>query len=239
MGEREDYAKGYLKGYEDALNELWAEVLSISGRSYSAQELQILARTRKSMIPEAVEIKRLNLQRMMGVALSSPGVNQAKTADLTEGDSIMIREERPEKAFSVFARLTGKGMKGLSVTRSDPARLKTRYGLGMEGVEYIWLTKIEREEIESGGMRVRVRNNLPSLAADIRDFLSEAAGGAVLIEGIEYLVTQNDFRSVLRFIQMVKEQVAYNRGFLILSVDPDAVDEKDYRLLEKEMTLTL
>ncbi len=240
MGEREDYAKGFLKGYEEALNEVWSEVLSIGGRSYSPHELLILAKTRKNMIQQSVEMKRIELQRMLGVVLTQPDDRSRLNADLSEGDSIMVREERPDRAFAIFSRLTERGMRGLSVTRTDPFKAAARYGLkGGGGTEFIWLTRIEKEEIENGGMRALVRSNLAGLASDIRDFLSKPRAGAVLLEGLEYLVTQYDFRSVLRFIQMVKEQVSYTGGFFILSADPDAVEEKDYRLIEKEMTLTL
>ncbi len=239
MGEREDYAKGFLKGYEDALNEVWNEVIAIGSRSYSPHELQILARTRKNMIQQSVEMKKAELQRMLGIVLSVPEDRSKLASGLSEGDSIMVREERPDKAFAIFARLTERGMRGMSVTRTDPFKAVARYGLNGGKIDFIWLTRIEKDVIENGGIRAKVRSNLAGLASEIKDFLSKPGGGAVVLEGMEYLVTQYDFRSVLRFIQMVREQVSYTGGFFIISADPDAADEKDYRLIEKEMTLTL
>lgn len=240
MGEREEYARGYLKGYEEALTEAWSDVLSLLGSSFSPHELRIIARTRKGMVGQAVESRRRELQKSTGALLPVREEATQKGIDLTEGDSILVREERPEKAFSVFNRLVDRGMRGMSVTRTDPFKAAARYGLDLTGCNAVWLTRIEKEEIREGEERVLVRSNLAKLSSEIREFLSQpGGGGVVLLEGLEYLVTQFDFRPVLKFIQMVREQVSYTSGFFIISADADAVDEREYRLLEKEMTLTM
>lgn len=239
MGDREEFAKGYLKGFEDALNEVWSEVLSMGSRAYSPQELQILARTRKSMIPQSLAMKRMELQKSLGVTLSQPGKQDAPEIVLTPGATILVREERPDKAFHIFTSIIAGGRRGLSVTRMDPSRIIGRYGLDAGDISFIWLTKIERDEVVQDGRRYAIMNGLSGLASEIRSFYGKGKENAVVLEGMEYLITQNDFRSVLRFIQMVNEQAEYSGGYFILSVDRQSVDEKDYRLLEKEMAFVV
>ena len=82
-------------------------------------------------------------------------------------------------------------------------------------------------------------NNLAHLASAIRDFLSKGENGAVIIEGIEYLTTQNDFKSVLKFIQLINEQVVLDKGFMIVPVVEGTMDPKDFSLVEREMSQVL
>ncbi|MBX8638097.1 MAG: DUF835 domain-containing protein [Thermoplasmata archaeon] len=239
MGEREDYARGYLKGFEDALNEVWTEVLSFGTRAYSPHELQILARTRKNMIQQTVDVKRQELQKMFGVILTKPNREVPSEFTIRAGSSIVVREERPDRAFSIFASMLSGGSAGMSVTRTDPSRVIEKYHLDAGKTTFIWLTKIEKDEIVQGDRRYLIRNNLPNLAAEIRSFYSRVKGGIVILEGLEYLVTQYEFRPVLRFIQMVNEQTEYSSGYFIVTVDPQTIEDRDYRLLEKEMSLTV
>ncbi len=239
MGEREDYARGYIKGFEDALNEVWTEVLSFGSRAYSPHELQILARTRKSTIQQSVDAKRIEIQKIFGVILSGPGREAPGEITVRAGSSIIVREERPDRAFSIFASMLTGGTQGLSVTRTDPTRVMEKYHLDTDRTTFVWLTKIEKEEIVQEGKKILIRNNLPNLAAEIRAFYGRVKGGIVILEGFEYLVTQYEFRPVLRFIQMVSEQAGYSSGYFIITVDPRTIEDRDYRLLEKEMSLTV
>ncbi|MDQ1372554.1 MAG: hypothetical protein QG582_1472, partial [Candidatus Thermoplasmatota archaeon] len=63
--------------------------------------------------------------------------------------------------------------------------------------------------------------------------------GAVIIEGLEYMTTQNDFKSVLRFVQLINEQVVLDKGYLIIPVDEGTMDPKDFSLVEREMSQVL
>ena len=239
MSEREDYARGYLRGFEDALNEVWAEVMSFGSRQYSSQELQMLARTRKGTVQQAVSAKRTELERLLGVTISSEKKGDVTTITMSPGSSVLVREERPDRGFSIFGSLLARGSSGLSVTRTEPSRVIEKYGLNADAISFIWLTRIEKEEIVQNGRRYGIGNSLPNLAAGIRSFYGKQEGCAVLLEGMEYLITQFDFRPVLKFIQMIAEQAEYSRGYLIITADHRSLDERDYRLLEKEMTLTV
>ena len=58
----------------------------------------------------------------------------------------------------------------------------------------------------------------------------------MLLEGVEYLITQNSFDATLRFMQKVNEYVTLSKGILLLPVNPSAMESKDYHLLAREMT---
>ena len=76
---------------------------------------------------------------------------------------------------------------------------------------------------------------LVDIASAISEFASEGGNAAVLLEGIEYLISQNGFASVQRFLQKVNEKVVLNGSYLLLSANPAALKEQEYRALAREM----
>jgi len=61
----------------------------------------------------------------------------------------------------------------------------------------------------------------------------------ILLDGLEYLITNNNFLTVLRFIQSLRDQVAINHSILMLAVNPSTLDPHELNLLEKEVDANL
>ena len=55
----------------------------------------------------------------------------------------------------------------------------------------------------------------------------------VLLEGLEYMVMQNDFDKVLRLTNYLYESVAMTKNMLVVSLDPSAFSPKELAFLEK------
>lgn len=241
MSQEEDFARGFIKGFEEGLKDAWEEIIKLSTKGYTSRELQIMAKTKKSMLFQTVQRKAEELERALGRKILTqappPGVSPVQ-ADIRPGWSYVIKEERPEKSFSMFSALTGSGARGLCISRTHPDMLKQKYGFE---AETIWLTKTENAQGSAGkkGSEFVSPNNLARLASAVREFLSKGENGAVIIEGLEYLTTQNDFRSVLKFVQLINEQVVLDKGYLIIPVDEGTMDTKDFSLVEREMSQVL
>jgi hypothetical protein len=241
MSQEEDFARGFIKGFEEGLKEAWEEIIKLSTKGYTSRELQIMAKTKRSMLFQVVQQKAEELERALGKKiLTQPAVPKQPSAqaEVRQGWSYVVKEERPEKSFSLFSSLVGSGARGLCISRSHPDLLKQKYGFE---ADTIWLTKTETAQESSGkkGAEFVSPNNLARLASAVRDFLSKGEGGAVIIEGMEYLTTQNDFKSVLRFVQLINEQVVLDKGYLIIPVDEGTMDPKDFSLVEREMSQVL
>lgn len=241
MSQEEDFARGFIKGFEEGLKEAWEEIIKLSTKGYTSRELQIMAKTKKSMLFQVVQRKAEEMERALGrKILTTPAAPKAPQApaELSPGWSYVVKEVRPERSFSMFAALTGGGARGLCISRTHPDMLKQKYGFD---TEVIWLTKTENAHGSAGheGTEFVSPNNLAHLASAVREFLSRGEGGAVIIEGLEYLTTQNDFKSVLRFLQLINEQVVLDKGYLIIPVDEGTMDPKDFSLVEREMSQVL
>jgi hypothetical protein len=240
MTSEDDSARSYIKGFQEGLQEAWDEIIKLSTKGYTSRELQIMAKTKKSMLYQRVQQKIDELERALGHKLSTadvaPAPQASVSAQLLPGWSYVVKEDRPEKSFGLFAALLSKGSRGLCISRTHPDTLKQKYGFE---AETLWLTKTETASGEAKGVEYVSPNNLAHLASAIREFLGKGEGGAVIIEGLEYLTTQNDFKSVLRFVQLINEQVVLDKGYLIVPVDEATMDPRDFSLVEREMSQVL
>lgn len=241
MSQEEDSARSYVKGFQEGLQEAWDEIIKLSTKGYTSRELQIMAKTKKSMVFQRVQQKVDELERVLGRKLSLEGAPAARPAaqplQLTAGWSYVIKEERPERSFGIFTGLTTGGARGLCISRTHPDVLRQKYKFEANS---LWLTKTETSSISGvKGPEFVSPNNLARLASAVREFLSKGENGAVIIEGLEYLTTQNDFKSVLKFIQLINEQVVLDKGYLLIPVDEGTMDPKDFSLIEREMSQVL
>lgn len=113
---------------------------------------------------------------------------------------------------------------GLVITRRHPSEIRLDYLIQTTPV--IWLSSIPgRDNMDPAKL---------SLLTDmIVNFLEKSDNGVVLIEGIEYLVTANDFQRVLRVIDRWNEVVMSKSSRLVMSLDPRAFDVREMALIER------
>jgi archaellum biogenesis ATPase FlaH len=107
--------------------------------------------------------------------------------------------------------------------------VRSKYNLGETPI--IWLTNIGKEN----SLRPK---DLEKLSFSMEQFLTDK-GGVILLDGVEYLITNNNFLTVLRFIQSLRDQVAINHAVLMLAVNPSTLDPHELNLLEKEVDVTI
>lgn len=227
---KEEDKKAYLKGYEAGLKDAWGEISRLTTRGYSSTELNIMAKSKMAVISRAVEDKAREFE---GSAFDAEDVKEivaVRKLPQRRG-SYVVREEKAELVFDHFAALVREGHRGLCITRMHPRDLGER--LDSKSVKFLWLSKSEGEG--KGEMKSVSPNELSSLASQAVGFMEKSGKSAVLLEGIEYLVSQNGFPSVLKFVQMLSEKSVLFDTYLLLSLNPDAMSEREYRQIAKEM----
>ena len=114
--------------------------------------------------------------------------------------------------------------RGLVVTRRHPTEVRMEYLIQTTPV--IWLSTIPGKDNMDP-------SKLGLLTDMIVDFLEKSENGVVLVEGMEYLVTSNDFQKVLRAIDRWSEVVMSRSSRLVMSLDPRAFDPKELALIER------
>lgn len=134
-------------------------------------------------------------------------------------------EDEGDKAIELYQEILEAGLKGLLVTRQFPKKVKKKYGF--KNVTMIWLSNVDRANA------VRPKN-LEKFSLNIERFLSEEQG-VILLNGIEYLITNNDFRTVLHLIQSLKDQVAIKESILLIPISEKTLDRHEIDMLENEV----
>jgi DNA-binding MarR family transcriptional regulator len=80
--------------------------------------------------------------------------------------------------------------------------------------------------------KMSVRPEFPLLEKIIDDHIDRNT--FVFLDRFDYLVTQNDFKEALNFIQHLNEIFYARKAILIISLDPDTLTSQELSLLEKE-----
>ncbi|MFW5906899.1 MAG: DUF835 domain-containing protein [Candidatus Natronoplasma sp.] len=135
------------------------------------------------------------------------------------------RNSDEESSFELFKEILETGEKGLCVTRDYPDKVREKYGL--EDVEIVWLSNVDREDV------IRPKS-LEKFSLTIENFLTKKKG-VILLNGLEYLITNNDFRTVLHLIQSIKDQVAINKSIMMIPVNPATLEDNQMDLLTGEV----
>ena len=114
---------------------------------------------------------------------------------------------------------------GLVVTRQFAQDIRNKCFLQTTPV--IWLTTVQGPENMDPA-------KLALLTDYITNFMESSQNGVVLVDGIEYLVTSNDFQRVQKAIDRWTEAAMTSKCRLIMSVDPKAFDLKELATMERD-----
>jgi hypothetical protein len=150
---------------------------------------------------------------------------------LKGGSSYLFTDRAIIKAFESFKKLVSEGKRGLVITRTHPSRVQQIYGLDCP---VMWIAKAAKPV---GGVISLEPTRLMKIHGTISDFIKANPGAVVLLDGLEYLVTENGFATVMKAIQLTNEEVAMSGSFLLVPIDPRAFETQQLGLLEREFSI--
>lgn len=144
------------------------------------------------------------------------------------GACYLIKEKKPDIAYRLFQMLVRSGLPGLVITRQYPERVRRERGVTGE-TRILWLSHTPGEDFHNP-------TAIGALAKLIQNFIDENHGEAVVIlDGLEYLSVNNGFLQTLMFVEHVNEFVMQRASIVLLPVSPDALEEKELALLERNV----
>jgi len=118
--------------------------------------------------------------------------------------------------------------KGLMVTRVFPDRIREEHPLQVTPI--IWLT-------ESPGERRIPPTSVALLTDTLIRFMEGNPNSIVMVDGVEYLATFNDFGKILKSLDSLNETAWITRSRLIVAVNPHAFEDKQVAMLERDRTV--
>ena len=139
----------------------------------------------------------------------------------------LVEEERPELAYSLFMEAS-KSTRGMIVSRTYPKNLRKALNLG--DVPIFWLTNAMSDEAIGP-------KDLERLTLAIRRFMEEGGGRLVLIDSLEYVITNNKFVSVLRLLQTIRDIVAIHKGIGIISLKSSTLEPAKLASVQRELEI--
>jgi len=142
-----------------------------------------------------------------------------------EKNSYLIKESMPERAYKLLSESVSSGYKGLCVTRTDPADVKSRYNLD---VPVVWLTKQKNKDFLTS-------INMNVLKTKIKEFIKANKKSIVLLDRLDYLINMHGFNNVLKFIYSINDEVLMNNAILMLNINPLTLSQQELTLLEQEL----
>lgn len=161
------------------------------------------------------------------VPVSEPQLGAPLRYNLLQGFSYLAIEPEPKQSFEVFSNLALNEYDGLLITRSSPNSIRDTYGL--KATPILWLTEEKSDNAIAP-------SDLHGLLVTIRAFLQKAERSVIMLHGLEYLVSVNGFKPVLRLIVRLDDLVVQNNGILIIPIVPGSLTEKQQTLLSAECT---
>ena len=144
------------------------------------------------------------------------------------GVSYLLPSEKPYAAFKMFVREIGNGGAGMIITRLHPEEVKGKFNIGASSIH--WLSRAFTRESLSP-------TNLGAVAEKIEGFVSKVPNAVVLLDGIEYLIVQNDLQKVVRFVSSVRDSVAVHKARMVIPFNLMSVDDTGRALLTRDLNI--
>jgi len=235
----EEYARAYAAGYEEGVRGTLRETIEHVGHGHTPQEIRMLAASRLARLSEEVDLKRKSLlgppQRPAWGSLLRPpaparpwtglvGSSSPPPVHLRPGDSLLVREERPNRAVEILRANAGAFPRVALVSMRPP--------------EVPGLSADHRIEFVVGGSTAPEEPAAGSLTpGEISGRLrepTEAVGGAlVYVDALEFLATEHSLDTMVKFVHWLVTQAQETGSALLVSFDPRALDIRDVSGLER------
>ena len=139
--------------------------------------------------------------------------------DLDEGHVYLSNEPSTSIPFEAFKELVDIGYRGLIISRED----RDSFNCEKQNCDYFWISK-------QGGAKT-VSTDLIKL----KEFISSFSNRTIIfLDSIDFLISNNGFNEVYKFICGLRELAYLGKNIIILSIDKNTLDQKQLKLLEKE-----
>lgn len=214
------------------------------------EELEESGPFSSSVSSESLYLRGLGVPTAVKKPGQRPAPQKPAEPEKLKKGSYIVNETRSEKSFEMFSKLRGEGIDGLAIVRTYPETLRSKYKLG--DLKMIWLTKSHVGGLGPGlppstlglmGESSEERQEheevppaaLTTLTTRVAEFLRVEGEKAIILEGLEYLITENKFDTVLRFVAFLKDAVAKRGSYLIMPFDSSTRDTREYSQLRREV----
>jgi len=203
----------------------------VQGDNFENLEVELIMRDGKSKWIETFPSQISKDGRLYAIQLIARDITDRKLAEIeirnklmkfemVPGNLYISKEFRANQSIEAFKELLMVGHSGIMISR----RPRKEY---QDKIEYMF-NHIKISETDK-------ENHVQPSYKAIHDLLSGIPRGEVVhIDCIEYLASRIGSKRTLNIIQYLKDLASSKNQIVLLSVDQEAISEKDMRLIEKE-----
>jgi chromosomal replication initiator protein DnaA len=150
-----------------------------------------------------------------------------KEVKVEPGHCYLIEEEKPMYSNVLLGRMMEEdGFRGLVITRMNPKRIRDDF---TDMPEILWLTDKDSTTEKT------IPPSLEMIIHTIQGFMQGEEPGMIVLDGIQYLISNTNFDSVLRFLRSLIDEISESSCILALSLSPETLLEQEVSILEREM----
>ena len=169
---------------------------------------------------EVVRIERANWEANLDLLKKRYG--------LTGGHIFLVNEAEPKESYRIFSAYTLTGSPGMIISRMSPKEVQANYRTGPSTM--IWLTFNKVEETDcieptGGGL----------LYKRISEFVKAHDKAIILIDGLEYIISQTTFGGAQKLLQAIHDDIMLSSALVILPLDTAVLDQKQLHSLSREL----
>ena len=146
--------------------------------------------------------------------------------DLWEGEIYLVTEGGEERAQKIYKKMIEKEHSGLYITRENPRHIKER--LNITECEFIWITQSKSEP------EYQTVSGIQDLSISVGDFLEKNKNSAIILDGLQYLIANNNFQLVHKLIQQLRDKISITDSIMLIPINPDTLEERQLPLLKAE-----
>jgi len=167
----------------------------------------------------------LRYQLLVPPRVVEPTVLHRPVPSLVKGRAYLFEFASSDRMFESMVQEMSGGMSAFIIARAHPDQLRARYQLMHTPI--LWLAQTP------GPDRVDP-SNLQLLTHMTLEFLRNGPS-LIVMEGLEYLMLNNDLNKVLRFLAQLRDEVIVEGSILVITVDPRTLTERQRAILEREL----
>ncbi|MCK4266772.1 MAG: DUF835 domain-containing protein, partial [Thermoplasmata archaeon] len=144
------------------------------------------------------------------------------------GFNYLVICDEHEIAYELFVSMLKKGNTGLAISTTFPDKLRKSYDMSQSDI--VWLTDTSVQDQKTINPH-RLEFEMMRMYAG---FVKGNPKSVVMLDGFEYLVVENGFEKVFKFIKKVNDLSSVNSATLFVPIGTDSLEPDQLGTLKKE-----
>ncbi len=147
---------------------------------------------------------------------------------LKEGYNYLFLDPNGNNSFSLLIEFIKEGLPVLVITTKMPSKLEEKYGL--HRAKIMWVS----DQVNSKNDVLNPKRLDFEITRAITNFSKENERAVIFVDGFEYLLVENGFEKVSKFIKKTTDTCSLNASTYMIYVNPNSISKQELSILKKE-----